>query len=83
MKRSEAKELQKKYGLEIMRNPVTGEAWGLRIDASEYIPELDDLAKADIAPCAMKPDYSLAPESVIYELVCPKNWFDLWGWADV
>lgn len=82
MKRNEAKALQKKYGMEILRNPITSEAWGLRIDADNYIPELDDLAKADISPCALEPDYSFAPEYVIYKLVCPKSWFDLWGWAD-
>lgn len=82
MKRSEAKALQDKYGMEILRNPVTNEAWALRLEASQYIPEFDDLEKADIAPCVLEPDYSLAPESVIYKLVCPKSWFDLWGWAD-
>lgn len=81
MKRAEAKALAKKYGMRILRAPVTGEAWALYLEASSPIKELDDLAAADLNPCAMVASYTTA-SGITYKLVCPTNWFDRWGWAD-
>lgn len=83
MKRAEAKALAKKYGMRILRAPVTGEAWALYLEAPEYIDELDALANQKIDPCIMQADYSCNDVGLVtYKLVCPTNWFDLFGWAD-
>ena len=82
MKRIEAKTLQKKYGMEIMRNPITSEAWGLYISTDRCIPELDALSKQDIYPCAMEVCYNHPEDGALYRLACPTSWFDLYGWAD-
>lgn len=79
MKRTEAKALQTKYSMEILRNPITSEAWALGLASATPIPELDDLADADLSPCIMQAEYT---DRAYYKLVCPTNWFDLWGWAD-
>lgn len=55
MKRAEAKALAKKYGMRILRAPVTGEAWALYLETPECIDELDDLANQDILPCCRCP----------------------------
>lgn len=83
MTRDTAKELQRKYNMEITRHPVTSEAWALTVDSEDLIPELDDLADGapDIAlPCAMT--RALYGDTYRYQLACPTSWFDLWGWAD-
>lgn len=83
MKRAEVKLLANKYGMEILRNPVTEEAWGLYLESAERIDELDALTNQEIYPCVMLADYSCQDIGrVTYKLVCPANWFDLWGWAD-
>ena len=82
MKRSEAKALQEKYGMEILRHPVTSEAWGLGIETDVCIPELDRLVRTDIWPCVMTASYMTPEDGAIYRLDCPTSWFDLWGWAD-
>lgn len=83
MTRDIAKDLQRKYNMEITRNPVTSEAWALTVNSDDLIPELDDLADGapDIAlPCAMT--RVLYGDTYRYQLACPMSWFDLWGWAD-
>lgn len=84
MKRAEAKALAKKYGMRILRAPVTGEAWALYLETPECIEELDALANQDILPCAMEANYwgHDVGLPIAYKLVCPTNWFDLFGWAD-
>lgn len=82
MTRAEAKALQKKYDMCIVRHPITNEAGGTVRLVSDYnVPELDELAGKDISPCAMFIKYP-GPWSVWYDLICPKSWFDLWGWVD-
>lgn len=83
MKRAEAKALASKYGMRILREPITHEAWGLYLESSECIKELDALANQEINPCAMVADYSCEEIGVVtYKLICPTSWFDLWGWVD-
>lgn len=79
MKKSEAQAIQAKYNMEIIRDPITGEAWALYLEASSPIKELDDLAAADLNPCAMVASYTTASD-ITYKLACPSNWFNLWGW---
>ena len=80
MKKSEAMEIQKKYGMEILQNPVTSEAWAIYLESPTCIPELDDLATTDLYPCAMVADYCTQDVEVTYKLICPTAWFDLCGW---
>ena len=79
MKRTEAKALQTRYGMEILRHPITSEAWALSLVSAAQIPELDDLVNTDLYPCMMQVEYI---DQVYYRLICPTNWFDLWGWID-
>ena len=81
MEKIKAKAMQEQYGMEILRHPVTGEAWGLYLVSDHCIKDLDDLAGADITPCAMKACYDAA-DHISYTLACPTDWFDLWGWAE-
>lgn len=80
MTRARAKELQKKYGMEIMRDEITRQGLGLYVATENRIQELDALARDRSA--AMVADYSGEPVHTTYSLYCPKSWFDLWGWAD-
>ncbi len=83
MTKTEAKALQAKYNMEILRNPITSEAWALGLSSQKYIPELDDLAATSpdsLCPCAVTADYS-SPGYTYYRVICPTSWFDLYGWA--
>lgn len=85
MKKNELKSLAEKYGMEILRHPITREAWGLKLETAEDIPELDLLLSAGPSgPVAVTKEYGVY-EAVngthLYTVVCPTNWFDLWGWA--
>lgn len=82
MKRSEAKELAAKYGMEIMRDPITSLAHGLYVFSDDLIPELDAYAnkiERDNVYCKRT---CLDPRCpYLYRLECPTAWFDLWGWT--
>lgn len=80
MTKDQAKELQEKYGMQIMRHYITNEGGGLYVDTPDLIPELDALADADLGP-RMACRRSLFIDTYRYELILPKSWFDLWGWA--
>lgn len=90
MTRNEAKALQAKHSMEILRNPITGEAHALYLETEQPIPELDDLADISrrsncCAPCYMEANcevYNATGSGVTYKLSCPTTWFDLWGWVD-
>ena len=72
-----AKNLCEKYGMEILREPVTQEAWALYLKSNKAIPELDELWLAK-EPTGM--EVQVTPDGTIcYCLRCPKQWFDLWG----
>ena len=84
MNKNEVMELAKKYGMEILRNPVTNEAHGVFCEIENLIPELDAIAnKVDwhnpaagvvaVERQAFGPVYR-------YTIHCPTSWFDLWGW---
>lgn len=75
-----------RYGMSILRDPITREAWGLMLETDQDIPELDALA-ADIwseSCIAVTKDYSACalPGAHRYTVACPVEWFDLWGWSD-
>jgi hypothetical protein len=80
MTRARAKELQKKYGMEIMRHYITRQGFGLYVQSENRIPELDELAADRTTPILA--NHVEEPYLTTYELYCPTSWFDLWGWAD-
>lgn len=90
MTRNEAKALQAKHNMEILRDPITSEARALYLEAEQPISELDDLADISrrsngCAPCCMEANYEVynaTGSGVTYKLSCPTTWFDLWGWVD-
>ena len=82
MTKIEAQNLQKTYGMEILRDPTTGEAWGLYVDADAAIPELEALAATNLGQhIAMEAKRHGYDQGVLYRLALPTNWFDLDGWA--
>lgn len=90
MTRNEAKALQEKHNMEILRDPITSEARALYLETARPISELDDLADISrrsngCAPCCMDANYEVynaTGSGVTYKLSCPTTWFDLWGWVD-
>ena len=83
MKKAEAKALQERYNMEIMREPVTREAWGVYTESANLIPELDELADgngADLLPCACLREWNGG--GYTYKLICPTAWFNLCGWKE-
>ena len=79
MTKLEAQNLQKTYGMEILRDPITREAWGLYLDADAAVPELEALAAADLGQdIAMEANHY---GYIRYRLALPTDWFDLGGWA--
>lgn len=82
MTKLEAQNLQRTYGMEILRNPITGEAWGLYVDADAAIPELEALAATNLGlHIAMEAKRHGYDQGVLYRLALPTDWFDLGGWA--
>lgn len=84
MKKEELKAIAEKHGMEIVRNPITSEAWGLKLETVEDIPELDALSENNqLGSVTVTKEYG-AYEAVngthLYTVYCPANWFDLWGW---
>lgn len=78
MTKTEAKALQKKYNMIILRHPITNEASALYLESDDDIPELDALAGKPLGMCYMEATYTDAEAR--YKLFCPTTWFDLWGW---
>lgn len=83
MNKATAKELSEKYGMQILRHPITNEAWAMSVESDELIPELDKYA--DAAPENYMGDNTAIVErtyagTYTYKIVCPTKWFDLWGW---
>lgn len=61
MNKTTAKRLAEKYGMEIVRNPITNEAQKLIVESIDLIPELDSLTEEDTrggewAECAAATD---------------------------
>lgn len=82
MTKLEAQNLQKTYGMEILRDPITREAWGLYLDADAAVPELEALAAADLGQnIAMEARLHGYDQGVLYRLALPTDWFDLGGWS--
>lgn len=84
MDKATAKRLAEKYRMEILRHPITSEAWAVAVESDELIPELDKYA--DAAPENYMGNNTAIVErtyngsSYTYKIVCPTRWFDLWGW---
>lgn len=87
MTKSELIALADRHGMSILRDPITNEALGLALETEQDIPELDALA-ADIwaeNPVAVEKvlsPYQEAHGTHLYKVICPVEWFDLWGWSD-
>ena len=81
MRKAEIKELAKKYGMDIVRHPVTREGHGVMVRSAVLIPELDKYADGEISalPCAVLRTCDI---EYTYAIECPTSWFDLWGWRD-
>lgn len=84
MKKSEVKAICEKYGMEILRNPITREGWGLRLETKEDIQELDAHLndKEFTGVVVQKEFFGVKHSAHIYTVTCPTQWFDLWGWRD-
>lgn len=82
MTRSQAKEMAKKYGMEILREPITNLGYGLYMRSADLIPELDAFAENVSANAATACLRTCDGVDYLYRIYCPESWFDLWGWAD-
>ena len=77
--------LADRYGMSILRDPITREAWGLMLETDQDIPELDALAADIWGECCVAVTkeygtYAAAHGTHLYKVICPVEWFDLWGW---
>lgn len=72
--------LADKYGMEILRNPVTDGGRGLWIRTETEIPELEALADR-IEPDKVQVTREYIGPIIEYKVITPTNWFDLWGWT--
>ena len=87
MTKAELKAIADKHGFEILREPITNMAWGLRLETAEDIPELDAIAKDvwTVGNVSVRKEYGVyykVDGTHVYTVACPDNWFDLWGWKD-
>lgn len=87
MTKSELIALAARYGMSILRDPITREAWGLALETAQDIPELDEIARdSDLASRILVTKeydaYQAAHGTHLYKVICPTEWFDLWGFAD-
>ena len=89
MTKNEVKDIQKTYGMEVLRDPITQEAQGVYCEADRLIPELDRMnaapASCSFEQCETYPCYvtrEMIGCGYRYVIYCPKEWFDLYGWAD-
>ena len=80
MTKETLKAIAMRYGMDLARHPMTGQATMLCCDSDKAIPELDDMA-ADT-------DYTNTPviaEEVAgmwrYRIIIPPGWADLYGWT--
>lgn len=80
MTKATVKSLAEKYGMEILRNPITSEAWGVTVESDELIPELDAYADAILENEHAAVERVNLGGTYRYTIACPTGWFDLWGW---
>lgn len=85
MKKNELKAICDKYDMEILREPITGEAHGLRLITAADIPELDALCDCEpydnVSATKEYGVYQATEGKHLYTVYCPTNWFDLHGWV--
>lgn len=82
MKKNELKEIAQRHNMEILRNPVTRETWGLMVNVPSEISELDAIVDASSTVVCGLREYCPWDGSITYKITCPTGWFDLWGWTD-
>lgn len=84
--KNKIQKIAEKYGMEILRKPITREAWGVYLDTNENIAELDKLQKEidkrDRSPMLNEVEMTTEylADTVRYKIICPTSWFDLCGW---
>lgn len=88
MKKENMRAIAEKYDMEILRNPITREAWGLYLKTDREIPELDKIVANSNDHYYSHGFNAIFAErwysfgDVVYRIACPKRWFDLYGWVD-
>lgn len=85
MKKAELKAIADRYGMDIIREKLTGACVGLYLVTKKDIPELDPLANKTFEQfegIIVIKEYSPCDNTRTYRVYCPSNWFDLWGWAE-
>lgn len=80
MTKKYAEGLYNRFGMRILRNPVTQEAWGLYLESPEEIPELESIWALN-EPTGMEA-WTEPDGSRYYRLRLPESWFDLWGFKE-
>lgn len=78
---NELKEIAKKYGMEISRNPITDAGHGVHVTTETLIPELDALADG-CEPGDVQVERTYIAGEYNYYVEAPKKWFDRWGWVN-
>lgn len=84
MSKNELKSISERYGMMILRDPITSEAWGLALETAKDIPELDAQIDSNDSRVVVTKEYCAYCEvsgTHLYKVVCPVEWFDLWGWS--
>lgn len=86
MTRTELKALADRHGMEIGRDSITGEAWGLYVVTEQLIPELDELAEQIAVDNLVVLRLNLSTTSKLYEYkIYVRNGrqiFDKYGWRE-
>ena len=80
MYKTELKTIADKYGIAILRNPITSEAYGLILETPAEIPDLSEIVKGMTTPPVVGTIEYTGDICVTYKIICPTSWFDLWGW---
>lgn len=86
MKKAELKAIADRYGMDIIRQEITGLGVGLYLTTEKDIPELEPLGNKTpfekFEGIIVTKEYSPCDNTHTYRVYCPSNWFDLWGWAE-
>lgn len=80
MTKDTAMEFASKYNMEIARHPITRQAWSVYVDSDNAIAELDAMLGERQTGHAAVVTRELFAGTYRYRIVCPTDWFDLYGW---
>lgn len=87
MTKNELIDLAGRYGMSVMRDPITRQAYGLQLETDQDIPELDEVAEdsyltSGIIVIKEHGAYAEAHGTHLYKVICQTEWFDLLGFSD-